>query len=492
MAKGDVNIVIEAQDNASFKLEQVAKKTEETVKQIKSVGDTTKKTTDVIGTFANTLDQAGLGSYASQFGNLTDKVAKFSEVMKAGSAGALAFKVGLGAAAFSIGFEIGNAIGKVIFQTEQWTKALEDANNKSKELAQTALASSGQQFTDQRAEIELIRDPETKQAEYQKLFDTLNMNIMGTENAVKRQAKVVQDWQSAWFKFGERGAEAAQAEILLEQDKERLKQLNAQRSEMERLLGVEKDREAIRKMNADVARGNDFINNLKSELELLKAKKEQVNEIAAANATANLSQATLAQQLLDERDALKQKNAEEQEAIKLKEQQIAAAQKVTQDLERQLAVQQAIADAMAAGAGSDAARQGEAAIKRQEQLAMATNDAERERIALLQQQVQVQEEQNKIAQELASTQKELAKAEAQRAEELAKAEADKAKALAGVQLGVSATQSRLLTSGPANRGIDRVAANTEKTVTAIMSLEKRVADLKLTLENPVVMEFATG
>jgi hypothetical protein len=63
---------------------------------------------------------------------------------------------------------------------------------------------------------------------------------------------------------------------------------------------------------------------------------------------------------------------------------------------------------------------------------------------------------------------------------------------ATTKASLDATEGRLLTRGRADQGIDRVAANTEKTVTAIMSLEKRVADLKLTLENPVVMEFATG
>jgi hypothetical protein len=63
---------------------------------------------------------------------------------------------------------------------------------------------------------------------------------------------------------------------------------------------------------------------------------------------------------------------------------------------------------------------------------------------------------------------------------------------ATTKASLDATEGRLLTRGRADQGIDRVAANTEKTVTAIMSLEQRVADLKLTLENPVVMEFATG
>jgi hypothetical protein len=480
MATGDVNIVIEAQDNASFKLEQVAKETENTVKQIKSVGETTKKSTEVVGVLANTLGQTGLGSYAGQFAALTEKISAFSEVMKTGGTGALAFKAGLAGLVGVIAFQIGNALGNVIFQTEEWTEELEKANAAAKELSSINLSSLSLQFSGERTDIELIRDPAAKQAAYESLFETLSTNVAETENQVKRQAAIVDEWSAAWFKFGERAASAEQSEAALEADRERLKLLTEQKNEIERLLTVEKDREAIRKANADNERAASFIDGLKSEIELLRAKKSELNEIAAANNTANLSQAGLAQQLLDERDLLKAKQA-----------QAAEVEKTTLALERQLAVQRAGVDALQNNQGGDASKLGEDAIKRQEQLLLATNDAERERIRILQEQIAIQEKQNATVMELQKTEAELAKA---RQDEEARKEAEAAamrQAMANVQPGVQATESRLLTRGPAERGIDKIAKNTEKTVEAINNLETKVANLKLTLENPVVMEFAT-
>jgi len=184
--------------------------------------------------------------------------------------------------------------------------------------------------------------------------------------------------------------------------------------------------------------------------------------------------------LLDERDLLKAKQA-----------QAAEVEKTTLALERQLAVQRAGVDALQNNQGGDASKLGEDAIKRQEQLLLATNDAERERIRILQEQIAIQEKQNATVMELQKTEAELAKA---RQDEEARKEAEAAamrQAMANVQPGVQATESRLLTRGPAERGIDKIAKNTEKTVEAINNLETKVANLKLTLENPVVMEFAT-
>jgi hypothetical protein len=63
-----------------------------------------------------------------------------------------------------------------------------------------------------------------------------------------------------------------------------------------------------------------------------------------------------------------------------------------------------------------------------------------------------------------------------------------AQAIANVQPGVTATQSRLLTRGPAERGIDKVAINTEKTVTAVQTLTERL-DTILSEQTKIVLEY---
>ncbi|MCA9222071.1 MAG: hypothetical protein KDA71_17200, partial [Planctomycetales bacterium] len=173
-----------------------------------------------------------------------------------------------------------------------------------------------------------------------------------------------------------------------------------------------------------------------------------------------------------------------------------AARRTVEQLERQLAV----------------AQFGEDAVKRQEELALARNDAERQRIGILQSQIDKQEAFNKAAEEAAKKQEkarddaakaqEQARAEAKRAaedtianlerqvkvqrfgedavrkqEELATArnaeEREKIRRLqAQVAIGdlsnlggggIQATQGRLLTRGSIDRTPDRIAKATELT-----------------------------
>jgi predicted RNase H-like nuclease (RuvC/YqgF family) len=64
----------------------------------------------------------------------TEKVSQFSDVAKAGSAGALGFKLGLVGLAATIGAVIGKAIGDVIFDTAKWERAMASAKEEAKAL----------------------------------------------------------------------------------------------------------------------------------------------------------------------------------------------------------------------------------------------------------------------------------------------------------------------------------------------------------------------
>lgn len=141
------------------------------------------------------------------------------------------------------------------------------------------------------------------------------------------------------------------------------------------------------------------------------------------------------------------------EAVEAKQ---SAGVKTLENLERQLAV----------------LLLGEETIKRQEELATATNDAERERIELLQDQIDLQQA---MADEKSRKESE---------------EKTRAGQLANFQMGTRATESRLLTRGPAEKGIDRIAKAAEKTVSmldsvrqAILDSDRREAALKLELIN---------
>lgn len=345
MATESVKILIEAEDQASAKIAAASREVENRIKNIKDVGGKAKASTEFIGTLAGALGGSEIAGFASQLGGLTEKVSAFSEVQKAGGAGAFAFKAGLVAAAGAIAFQVGNALGNVIFQTEKWSNALKTATEDAKRLSAEAGKIRSEKFIDARADIELIRDPEKKQAEYKKLLDDLKTNIVGVEGQVKGSKKAVDEWAAAWQITGNRKGFAEQAKLQLEQDKERLKQLQEQQKEIQRLIGIEAEREEIRKRNASLDADQSYLESLDKQIASLQAVKADEEGIAAlreqarqstsgldaeatAQAEAKLKQIQLLQQEIElEKKAREEKKAALKEIADLEFNSVMAAEK---------------------------------------------------------------------------------------------------------------------------------------------------------------------
>lgn len=328
MATESVKILIEAEDKASAKIAAASKEVENRIKSIKEVGGKAKASTEFIGTLAGAFGGSDIAGYASQLAGLTDKVGALSEVQKAGGAGAFAFKAGLVAAAGAIAFQVGNAIGNAIFQTEKWNQEVDKAIEKQKSLQQAVASANKERFTDFKTDIELIRDPEQKQAEYKKLLEDLKKNVVGVEGQVRSSQKAVDEWDAAWQITGNRKGFAQQAGLQLAQDKERLKVLQEQQKEIERLLTVEADREATRKRNAAIDSDEKYLESLDKQIAMLQAVREDETGIAAireqaAQATSGLLETDSAKQaedrlkqikLLTEQIDLEKKEREEKKA----------------------------------------------------------------------------------------------------------------------------------------------------------------------------------
>jgi hypothetical protein len=332
MATESVKILIEAEDKASAQIVAATKKIEGTVKATKDLTKNAKSSTEIFGSLAGALGGTEIGSFANQIGGLTGKLGEFAEIQKAGGAGSLAFKAGLVGVAGVIAFQVGNAIGNVIFQTEKWTEALKTATEESKRLESVASQLRSERFSDATTDIELIRDPEEKQAEYQKLLADLKTNIVGVEGQVKTSKKAVDEWNAAWQITGDRKGFAEQAKQQLDNDKERLKQLQEQEKEIQRILGIEKEREETRQRNAALDADAKYLESLDKQLSLLKAIKEDETGIAAlreqaAQATSGLEGTDAAKQAEDKLKQIKalqeqidlEKQAREEKKAAIKE-----------------------------------------------------------------------------------------------------------------------------------------------------------------------------
>jgi hypothetical protein len=328
MATESVKILVEAEDKASAQIVAATKKIEGAVNATKEVTKNAKSSTEIFGSLASALGGTEIGSFANQIGGLTGKLGEFSEIQKAGGAGSLAFKAGLVGVAGVIAFQVGNALGNVIFQTEKWAEALKTATEESKRLESAASQLRSERFSDATTDIELIRDPDKKQAEYQKLLSDLKTNILGVEGQVKTSKKAVEEWDAAWQITGNRKGFAEQAKMQLDNDKERLKQLQEQEKTIQKILGDEARREKIRQENAAKDSDAKYLESLDKQLAMLKAIKEDETGIAAlreqaAQATSGIEGTDAAKQaedklkqikLLNEQIELEKKQREEKKA----------------------------------------------------------------------------------------------------------------------------------------------------------------------------------
>jgi hypothetical protein len=160
--------------------------------------------------------------------------------------------------------------------------------------------------------------------------------------------------------------------------------------------------------------------------------------------------------------------AMEEESVAVEEAKASAADKTVESLERKLAVLQ----------------MGEAAVRRQEELATAVNDVERERIETLQKQIDMQEESVRLAKEKADQDKELQKQQEKAAADALKEAADKADKLSQFTAGTQASESRLLTRGPETKGIDKIAKESEKSNTLLGQIKTALEQTGLTSSGP--------
>jgi len=399
MTTASAKVIIDAEDLASKKIAEAARNVEQSVKNIKDVGGKAKASTEFIGTLATALGGSELGSYAGQLAQLTDRVSQFSEVSKAGTAGAMAFKLGLVAAVGAIAFKVGEAFGNVIFETKKMTREFERAKEAASELNNELARSRGQAFANEKEDIELIRDPEEKRAAQEALFKQLDSNVQGITRQLKESEKAADEWADAWQITGNRKAYAEEAQKQVEIDKQRLSQAKEFRDELRRELS---DRKAI---NDQIRADNEAA---------AQAERQAAIDKAAAIKAVEDARIAAANKAFD--DAKRLQDIEQREIDRLKEQRILLEQ------------------------GAEAAK---AFALEQQGLDKAT--AER----LAREGAAIEEQRKKIAE-------------------------DGKGGPSSQQLGSQAVQSRLLTRGPAEKGIDKIAKTGEKQLTLTQELIQAV------------------
>lgn len=516
MTSASAKVIIDAEDLASKKIADAARAIEQNVKNIKDVGGKAKASTEFIGTLATALGGSEIGSYAGQLAQLTDRVSQFSEVSKAGAAGALAFKAGLVAAVGAIAFKAGESLGNVIFQTRQMTREFERAKDAAEDLNAELAKSRDTAFANQKEDIDLIRDPKEKRAAQEELFKQLDNDVQGITQQLKDSTKTADEWAAAWKITGDRKAYAEEAEKQIEIDKARLEQAKSMRDELRRELSdrkaindqikanneaaIKAEQEAAAAEKAKTDSSDAYLESLSKQLGLLEAAaagKEALFGETAAQSTYGDAAQVEAEQLLAQIDLLKEKAELEKKAASEELSKIARSDSYLESLSKQLGLLEATAAGKEAVYGETASQNvfGDAAQFEAEQLLAqidllkekadlekkAVDDAQRleeikkNEIARLKEQRIEIEQGKEAARAFNLEQQGLDKATAQRLsrEQAGLEELRKSKSGVQQQFGLQAVESRLLTRGRSEDSNAKIADNTKAALKELEKLNRR-------------------
>jgi DNA repair exonuclease SbcCD ATPase subunit len=356
MATESVEILIEAEDLASGKFKTAAQNAESSIKRVKEVGERAKKSTEFFGSLANSLGGTAIGSFAGQLAGLTEKTTQFSEVAKTGTAGALAFKAGIVAAAASAGLSLGKMLGEQIYNLSAFSKQIKTTADNVVRATNGMAEALNRDIRFKTQEIELIKDPEAKKQAYSGLIKKLEADMESLAGVIaKSQAEVAEFDGSISGMLGLPGADKAATDAIRGRIAAEQKMLEGLRSQRDELANVNSERargiEALKEEQSIKSKSDDYLKGLREEVELLSARKEDIAAIEASRNTTGDDARAEAERLIRQRDAIREMN---DAAKKAEDEKQRAA-------ERSLSLQQATIDKLeeqriALNEGADAAR----------------------------------------------------------------------------------------------------------------------------------------
>jgi hypothetical protein len=186
-----VDILIKADDQASKALQNVGKTLDTSVGKFQEAGKKAKAATEIIGAFASVTGSTELAGLAGGLAGVTEKMSEFAEAAKNGGTSSFAFKAGLAGLVGTLAFGLGKALADVIWKTASFEKSLELAAKQTQVIDKAVADLQARLIANQKEDIELIQNPEEKQAAYQALIEDLNKNIEGVSKNVEHSRKEV-------------------------------------------------------------------------------------------------------------------------------------------------------------------------------------------------------------------------------------------------------------------------------------------------------------
>jgi hypothetical protein len=177
MAGDAIKIVIEAEDKASAQAINASRNIENAVKGVKETGAKAKASTEFIGVLAGQLGGSQLQAAAGGVAAITEKVGQFSEVMKTGGAGAMAFQAGVTLLVTTLSFNLGKAIGESIFGVQELKDEFGEAQAQVEAFTARMNEAANKGFKEKLEDLSLIRDPAKQQNAAVAAFEEIQASI---------------------------------------------------------------------------------------------------------------------------------------------------------------------------------------------------------------------------------------------------------------------------------------------------------------------------
>jgi hypothetical protein len=177
MAGDAIKIVIEAEDKASAQAINAAKNIDSAVKGVKETGQKAKASTEFIGVLAGQLGGSQFQAAASGVAAITEKVGQFSEVMKAGGVGAMAFQAGITLLVTTLSFNLGKAIGESIFGVQELKDEFGEAQTQVEAFTARMNEAANKGFKEKLEDLSLIKDPSKQQNAAVAAFEEIQASI---------------------------------------------------------------------------------------------------------------------------------------------------------------------------------------------------------------------------------------------------------------------------------------------------------------------------
>ena len=177
MAGDAIKIVIEAEDKASAQAINASRNIESAVKGVKETGQKAKASTEFIGVLAGQLGGSQLQQAAGGVAAITEKVGQFSEVMKTGGVGAMAFQAGITLLVTTLSFNLGKAIGESIFGVQELKDEFGEAQTQVEAFTVRMNEAANKGFKEKLEDLSLIKDPAKQQNAAVAAFEEIQASI---------------------------------------------------------------------------------------------------------------------------------------------------------------------------------------------------------------------------------------------------------------------------------------------------------------------------